>query len=124
MLFILTQFLSNRSQHVMVDGCRSKLVYVVSGAPQGSVLGLLLYLLYTSELFSIRENKLIGCADDSTLMAVVPSSGVRVTGAESLIHDLGRVSEWCDLCGMIFNASYTKTMIVSRHAQCNSSHLH
>ena len=30
-LSILTQFLSNRSQHVMVDGCRSKLVNVVSG---------------------------------------------------------------------------------------------
>ena len=30
-LSILTQFLSNRSQHVMVDGCRSKLVNVASG---------------------------------------------------------------------------------------------
>ena len=49
-LSILTQFLSNRSQHVIVDGCRSKLV-VVSGVPQGSVLGPLLFLLYTSELF-------------------------------------------------------------------------
>ena len=28
-LSILTQFLSNRSQHVMVDGCRSKMVDVV-----------------------------------------------------------------------------------------------
>ena len=36
---ILTQFLSNRPQHVMVDGCRSKLVNVVSGVPQGNVLG-------------------------------------------------------------------------------------
>ena len=52
-LFILTQFLSNRSHHVMVDGCRSKLVNVVSGVPQGSVLGPLLFLRYTSELFSI-----------------------------------------------------------------------
>ena len=33
----------------------------------------------TSELFSIVENILIGYADDSTLMAVVPSPGVRVT---------------------------------------------
>ena len=33
MLSILTQFLSNRSQHVMVDCCRSKLVNVVSGVP-------------------------------------------------------------------------------------------
>ena len=47
-LSILTQFLSHRSQHVMVDGCRSKLVNVISGVPQGSVLCPLLFLLYTS----------------------------------------------------------------------------
>ena len=61
----------------MVDGCRSKLVDVVSGVPKSSVLGPLLFLLYTSELFSILENKLIGYADDSTLTAVVPSPGVK-----------------------------------------------
>ena len=38
-LCVLTQFLSNRSQYVVVDGCRSKLVKVLSGVPQGSVLG-------------------------------------------------------------------------------------
>ena len=70
--------------------------------------------MYTSELFSILENNLIGYADDSTLMAVVPSPGVRVAVAESLIRDLGRVSEWCDLWGMKLNASKTKTMILSR----------
>ena len=45
-------------------------------------------------------------------MAVVPSPGVRVVVAESLIRDLGRVSEWCDLWEMTFNATKTKTMIV------------
>ena len=54
-LSILTEFLSNRPQQVMVDGC-GKLVNVVSGVPQGSVLGLLLFLLYTSENFPILEN--------------------------------------------------------------------
>ena len=98
----------------MVDGCGSKLVNVVSGVPQGSVLSQLLFLLYTSELFYILENKLIGYADDSTLMAVVPSPGVRVAVAESQSHDLGRVSEWCDLWGMKLNESKTKSMIVSR----------
>ena len=44
-LCILAQFPSNRSQQVMVDGCRSKLVNVISGVPQGSVLGQLLFLL-------------------------------------------------------------------------------
>ena len=75
-LSILTQFLSNRSQHLMVGGCGSKLVEVVSGVLQGSVLGQLLFLLCTSEHFSILENKLIGYNDDSTLMALMPSQGV------------------------------------------------
>ena len=97
----------------MVD-VTSKMVDVVLGVPQGSILGQLLFLLYTSELFSILENKLIGYVDDSTLMAVVPSPGVRVSVAEFLIRDLCRVSEWCDLWGIKFNASKTKTMIVSR----------
>ena len=94
-LSILTQFLSNRLQQVMV-------------------LGPLLFLMYTSELFSILENKRIGYADDSTFMVVVPSPGVRVAVAESLIRNLGRVSEWCNLWWMKLNASKTKTMIVSR----------
>ena len=47
-------------------------------------------------------------------MAVGAFPGVRVAVAESLIRDLGRVSESCDLWGMKLNASKTKTMIVSR----------
>ena len=46
----------NRSQHVMVDGCLSKLVDVVSRVPKGNVLSPLLFLLYTSELLLILEN--------------------------------------------------------------------
>ena len=114
LLSILTQFLWNRSQHVMMDGCLSKLVNVVSGVPQGSVWCPLLFILYTSKLFSILENKLIDNADDSTLMVMVTYPGVRVTVAESLIPDLGRVSEWWELWGMKLNASKPKNIIVSR----------
>ena len=45
-LSVLTQFLSNRSQYVVVDGCRSKLTNLVSGVPQGRVLGPQLFLLF------------------------------------------------------------------------------
>ena len=75
----------------------------------GSGLGSLLFLLYTSELFSIVNNKLVGYADDSTFIAVVPSPGVRITLAESLNRDFCKVSEWCDLWGMKLNASLQVT---------------
>ena len=84
-LSVLTQFLSNRSQYVMVFGCHCKLVNVVSGVPHGSVL----CLLYTAELFSVVENKLYGYADNSTLVAVE-----RVAVSESINRDLNRVSVW------------------------------
>ena len=77
-------------------------------------MGPLLFLLYTPELFSILENKLISYADDSTLIAVVPSPSLRVVVAESLSCDLVNFNEWCDLWGMKLNASKTKTIIVSR----------
>ena len=60
----------------------------MSGVPQGSGLGPLLFLLYTSVLFYILENKLMCYADDSTLIAVVPSPGLRVAVAESTSRDL------------------------------------
>ena len=75
-----------------MDGCRSKLVNVVSGVPQGSVLGPKLFLSYTAEIIYIVENKLCGYADDSTLVAVVPAPGERVDVSESMNSDLYKVS--------------------------------
>ena len=46
-------------------------------------------------------------------MAVLTSPGVRVTAAEFLTRDLGRVSEWCDIWWMKLNARKSKTMIAS-----------
>ena len=45
------------------------------------------------------ENKLYGYADDSTLVAVVPSPGETVAVSESMNRDLNRVTVWCNLCG-------------------------
>ena len=44
----------------------------------------------------------------------VPFPGIRVAVAKSLICDLGRVSEWCDLWGMKLNAIKTKMVSRSR----------
>ena len=66
------------------------------GVSQGSVLGPQLFLLYTAEHFSVVENKLYGYADDSTLVAVVPSLGERVAVCESMNRDRNRVSVSCN----------------------------
>ena len=110
--YLYWQFLSN-PQHVMADGCPSKLINVVSGVPQGSIFGQLLFLLYTLELFSILEKKLISYADGFTLTAVVTSPCVRFTLAESVNRDPGKVSEWCDFWEMKLNEIKNETMIVS-----------
>ena len=73
-----------------------------------------LFLLHTAELFSIVKIKLYGYADDSALLALVPSSGERMAVSEAMNWNLNRVSVWCDLWGMKLNVSKTKTMIVSR----------
>ena len=43
-------YLKNRSQFVQIDGYTSEINLVECGVPQGSVLGPLLYLLYTAPL--------------------------------------------------------------------------
>ena len=91
-LYVLTQFISNRLQFVVVDGCRSKLVNLLSGVPQGSVLSPQLFLLYTAELFPIVEKKLDGCGDDFTKVVVVSSPAEKVPVTVYMNSDLNRVS--------------------------------
>ena len=113
-LSIIRNFLSCRTQCVVLDGAASDPVSVVSGVPQGSVLGPLLFSLYTSDLFSMLENKLVGYADDSTLVAIVPSPSSRLAVSASLNRDLARIADWCSAWGMVLNARKTRSMIVSR----------
>ena len=49
----------------------SEWIPIISGAPLGSVLGPLLFILYASEMLELDENRLFTYADDYTLTAVV-----------------------------------------------------
>ena len=92
-LSICREFLSNRRQRVVVDGATSEWIPIVSGVPQGSVLGPLLFILYMSEMFELMENRLYAYADDSTLLALVCKPADRPVVATSLNRDLTRIHE-------------------------------
>ena len=113
-LSILTEFLSNRLQRVVVDGQFNDYRGVVLGVPQGSVLGPLLFILYTHDMWFGLENMLVSYADDATLLARIPSPNMRSDVTESLNRDLSKISTWCNLWGMRLNPNKTQSMIVSR----------
>ena len=117
LLSICREFLSDRRQRVVVDGATSERILIVSGVPQGSVLGPLLFTLYiyiyTSELFQLVENRLLAYADDSTLMAVVRKPADSPTVAASLNRDLVRIQEWCNHWCMILNPNNTTAFVVN-----------
>ena len=66
MLSICREFFSNRRKRAVVDGASSEWIPMVSGVLQECVLGPLLFILYTSEMFELVEKSLYTNADDST----------------------------------------------------------
>ena len=57
-------FLKHRKQSAVVDGKQSNLNDVVSGVPQGTILGPFLFLLHINDLPSVVSSKVRRFADD------------------------------------------------------------
>ena len=66
-------YLAGRSQFVCVDGCISNKLSVLSGVPQGSVLGLLLFICYINDIATAisPDSEINMFADDITLYRVI-----------------------------------------------------
>lgn len=113
-LSILEQFLVGRTHRVCVDAHSSDWHPVHSGVPQGSVLGPLLFIIYTADLFSITKNVMYGYADDVTLLATIDSPHARSITSNSLNEDLQCISRWCHTWNMKLNIAKSKCMCISR----------
>ena len=86
----IREFLLGRTQRVRVGGQISEEVRVISGVPQGSVLGPLLFLTYVNDIWRNMESTTGLFADDCVIYRKI----INNADMEKLQKDLDRLGEW------------------------------
>ena len=99
----ISAFLCSRSQQVVVNGQTSQSADVLSGAPQGSVLGPILFLMYINDIEERVTSQMRMFADDS----IVYRQNLIHTSADhfTLASDLNKLLSWAKTWQMDFNMS-------------------
>lgn len=108
----LRSYLTNRTEYVLLDGVKSPVRTMEFGVPQGSVLGPLLFLLYTADLERISQRHKVEAhfyADDSQMYVHSKPDGS--TFAENqLISCLDEMARWLRSNRLCLNSSKTQFM--------------
>ena len=109
-------WLKNRLQRVVLNGEASLWAAVLSGVPQGSVLGPLLFLIFINDLDCEAESveTILKFADDTKVAQTIRSSEDR----DKLQMALDRLEAWTETWGMSFNVLKCKVM----HVGYNNPH--
>ena len=106
-------YLSERNQFVKFQNTESELLKVPCGVPQGSVLGPLLFIIYTNDLpNSLNFSKCILFADDTTIFY---SSHHLDTLYTNISHDLSSLSEWFKANKLSLNISKTNYILIKNN---------
>ncbi|MCY3929513.1 MAG: reverse transcriptase family protein [Acidobacteria bacterium] len=96
------EYLTNRFQFVSINNSYSYLLPVISGVPQGSILGPLLFILYMNDLpDAIHWSKALLFADDTKCYKHIKSSD----DEQRLQHDLHNLATWSTTSHLSFNPS-------------------
>ena len=95
----IKSFLTHRKQSVYVDGRKSKIEAVVSGVPQGSVLGPLMFLIMLGDINEDVTATVSSFADDTRVLSGVASE----QDTYDLQSNLNRIYLWADKNNASFN---------------------
>ena len=87
----IESFLSDRFQKVVVDGFTSIIALILSGVPQGTVLGTILFLIFINDIVLCVQSATIRCfADDTRLCKSISYC----SDVSTLQSDLDNVIDW------------------------------
>ena len=103
-------FLIGRVQRVAIGGDFSEWTTVISGVPQGSVLGPQLFVLYVNDLPCKISNGIQIYADDTKIYGEVTTS----TQRDSMQEDLNKAASWAKSWQLTFNSAKTKVMHIGK----------
>ena len=102
----IKSFLRGRSQCVNVDGAYSSWQKVISGIPQGSVIGPILFVIFINDMpDAVKHNFCKLFADDCKLYGKVDAKSDNLVQA-----DLKLLEEWSRIWQLPFNAKKCKVM--------------
>ena len=106
-------WLKERMQRVVINGKFSHWILVISGVPQGSVLGPLLFIIFINdidEMIQLRNAILKKFADDTKYGKIILDS----ESADELQNDLNKLVDWADTWQMKFNSDKCKVIHFGR----------
>ena len=117
-----SSYLTNRTQTVTVNNCSTALVTISCRVPQGSVLGPVLFILYTAPLFDVMDSHSVlhhSFADDTQLQKSAPPQQVDelIQSMQQCVHD---VKSWMTHNKLKLNDDKTEALIVSAPRISNS----
>ena len=102
----IQDFLSQRVQRVTVDGCYSEWTEVISGIPQGSVLGPTLFVMFVNDIPDITTSHTQLYADDAKVYSPIQCQ----TSCHQLQRDLDSISAWSSKWQLPLNSQKCKTL--------------
>ena len=105
----IQNFLMHRTQQVVVEGEKSSTGDVISGVPQGSVLGPTLFLIYINDITTNIKATVRLFADDTALYQKIHQQ----SDATSLQKDLDTLQDWEEQWQMGFNVSKCHVLSVT-----------